>query len=98
MQLPAVPGALALALLAFPVAFAAPRRSRPAVFVVFAFTSAVDLVISLEEDGYVSGFVELYVREGEPYLRTAHGIMICYWDGVVHHGLYLAMIAAMSRR
>lgn len=36
--------------------------------------------------------------QGEPYLRTAHGIMICYWDGVVHYGLYLAMITAMSQR
>ncbi|NWI20093.1 TM6S2 protein, partial [Crypturellus soui] len=68
------------------------------VFVVFSFTSAVDLVIALEEDGFISGFVELYVREDQPYLRTAHGITLCYWDGTVHHGLYLAMIAAMSQR
>ncbi|KFR01884.1 Transmembrane 6 superfamily member 2, partial [Opisthocomus hoazin] len=70
----------------------------PAVFVVFSFISAVDLIISLEEDGYISGFAEVFVREGEPYLRTAHGIMICYWDGVVHYGLYLAMIVAIGRR
>uniref|UniRef100_A0A8B9UFH5 Transmembrane 6 superfamily member 2 n=1 Tax=Anas zonorhyncha TaxID=75864 RepID=A0A8B9UFH5_9AVES len=68
------------------------------VFVAFSFTSAVDLIISLEEDGFVSGFAEVYVREGEPYLRTAHGIMICYWDGLVHYGLYLTMITAMSQR
>uniref|UniRef100_A0A669Q2L2 Transmembrane 6 superfamily member 2 n=2 Tax=Phasianus colchicus TaxID=9054 RepID=A0A669Q2L2_PHACC len=70
----------------------------PAVFVVFSFVSAIDLIISLEEDGFISGFAEVYVREGEPYLRTAHGIMICYWDGIVHYGLYLAMITAMSQR
>ncbi|NXH11679.1 TM6S2 protein, partial [Bucco capensis] len=68
------------------------------VFVVLSFTSVVDLIISLEEDGYISGFMEVYVREGEAYLRTAHGIMICYWDGIVHYSLYLAMIAAMGHR
>ncbi|XP_010723309.1 transmembrane 6 superfamily member 2, partial [Meleagris gallopavo] len=68
------------------------------VFVLFSFVSAIDLIISLEEDGFISGFAEVYVREGEPYLRTAHGIMICYWDGIVHYGLYLAMITAMSQR
>lgn len=42
----------------------------------------------------------LYLQsaQGEPYLRTAHGIMICYWDGIVHYGLYLTMITAMSQR
>ncbi|XP_030322363.1 transmembrane 6 superfamily member 2 isoform X2 [Calypte anna] len=68
------------------------------VFVLLSFTSVVDLVISLEEDGFISGFVEFYIREGEPHLRTAHGIMICYWDGIVHYGLYLTMIVAIGQR
>ncbi|XP_063259570.1 LOW QUALITY PROTEIN: transmembrane 6 superfamily member 2 [Prinia subflava] len=68
------------------------------VLVLFSFVSAVDLLIALEEDGLISGFAELYLREGDPHLRTAHGLLTCYWDGSVHYGLCLAMAAAAGRR
>ncbi|XP_058714973.1 transmembrane 6 superfamily member 2 [Poecile atricapillus] len=66
------------------------------VLLLFSFVSAVDLLIALEEDGIISGFTELYVREADPQLRTAHGLLTCYWDGTVHYGLGLAMAAAIG--
>ncbi|XP_050952786.1 transmembrane 6 superfamily member 2 [Labeo rohita] len=62
------------------------------VFAVFSFTSVVSITNALQHDGFIKGFMDFYISKGEPYLSTAHGLMMSYWDGVVHYGLLLFMV------
>ncbi|XP_060559959.1 transmembrane 6 superfamily member 1-like [Ruditapes philippinarum] len=62
------------------------------VWCIFSFTAVVDLFIGLELDGFVKGFMEFYLREGEPYLRSSYGTSINWWDGTGHFSMYLGLI------
>ncbi|XP_048020482.1 LOW QUALITY PROTEIN: transmembrane 6 superfamily member 2 [Megalobrama amblycephala] len=66
------------------------------VFAVFSFTSVVGITNALQQDGFIRGFMDFYISKVEPYLSTAHCIMMSYWDGVVHYGLLLIMIHRLT--
>jgi hypothetical protein len=61
------------------------------VFTIFSFTAIADLLLALTISNYSSAFL-FYLKEGEVYLKTAHGLFINYWDGTVHYTLYLIML------
>ncbi|KAM3865725.1 transmembrane 6 superfamily member 2-like [Diretmus argenteus] len=67
------------------------------VFALFSFTCVVGLTNALEQDGFISGFMGFYLKMGEPHLSTAHAVMMCYWEGMVHFVLFLTMIHRMFK-
>uniref|UniRef100_A0A8C7ZUD3 Transmembrane 6 superfamily member 2a n=1 Tax=Oryzias sinensis TaxID=183150 RepID=A0A8C7ZUD3_9TELE len=65
------------------------------VFAEFSFTCMVGLTNALQQDGFISGFMDFYLRMGEPHLSTAYAVMMCYWEGVVHFTIFLTIIHRM---
>lgn len=67
-----------------------------AVVSLFMVSSAVNLLIAFENDDIIADFVTFFLKDGEPQMKTAHGTMMSYWDGLVHYGIWLMILAAVS--
>ena len=52
------------------------------------FASAIDLIVSLENDGVITNYMAFYLQRGEMYLSSPWSTAICYWDGVIHYAFY----------
>ncbi|XP_039273254.2 transmembrane 6 superfamily member 1-like [Styela clava] len=59
---------------------------------LFSWSYVADLVLCLENLGYIDGYMDWYLKSGEPYLNTSFGIYINMWNAVVHYLLYLTII------
>nr|KAG5705976.1 hypothetical protein BaRGS_010866 [Batillaria attramentaria] len=60
--------------------------------IFWLINAILDLFVGLELDGFVKFFIPFDYLEGEPYLNTTHGTMMCYWDGTAHFVLQLSGI------
>jgi len=65
-------------------------------FILFTFTSMIDLIITLEYHGYIKGFMTVYLAKGEPYLQSPWGNAICAHDGTGFYLLYLFLVYQIS--
>lgn len=59
---------------------------------LFSWSCVIDLILCFEALGYVEGFMDFYLENGEPYFTTSFGIYINLWDAVAHYILYLTII------
>lgn len=61
-----------------------------------SYGSIRSLIVALEMDNVVEGFVGSFLRNGVPSLKSAYGIMMCYWDGIGSYVLCLMMLSALN--
>ncbi|KAK3097685.1 hypothetical protein FSP39_012094 [Pinctada imbricata] len=76
-----------------------PRKkgSMYSVWSIFTFAALVDITIALENEGIAHNFMIFYMLGGEPYLKTSHGTMINFFDGILHFTMNVIILRAIDR-
>ncbi|KAH9515265.1 Transmembrane 6 super member 1 [Bulinus truncatus] len=62
------------------------------IFSIFCYDAMCGLGNILEIDGYIPNLQSNNLTEVDPYLKTAHGTVAAYWNGVAHFFLCLFAI------
>lgn len=65
------------------------------LFALFGWTAAVDALIAASGEGFIDTLA-FYLENGEPYMRTVHCILACWWDCSAHLIVYGIMLAAIA--
>ena len=68
------------------------------VLMLGTFSSVCDTVIGLENEGYIKGWMSKYLLEGEPYLSSPFGTVLCLWDGIGHYAMYLIILYKLAKK
>ncbi|XP_005104914.1 transmembrane 6 superfamily member 1 isoform X2 [Aplysia californica] len=68
------------------------------VFSIFSWAGLLNLGIVLELDGFIPKALAPFTLEYLPFLKTAHGAVYLYWDGVVNFLLGIGCIALYTYR
>lgn len=66
------------------------------VFSCLCFCSVCSIIMGLELEGLICGFVNNILKHGDVHLRSAFGAMLCHWNGIVVYAISVTIISAIT--
>lgn len=65
---------------------------------ILIFVVVIDLIIVLENDGFVYSVMVFYFVSGELYLKSGYGLGINYYDGIIYFVCYIIILFVIDNR